>query len=243
MPQWRVQCQPGELPDVDWSAQVHCGAVRGSGKDGLGEEDDNEQALRLRRAALRIIAMESLWAVAACSRATRPMSTAEPPAPVALTPDSAEYEVYSAILRVRFGDLIVSDSTLPSGQVYCLENGDPANECVRRSSSDQSPEMWTDYAGKNTQRAFIQGRFDRDIRVTLSRDLKEFPRSMCEGPTVIEFSRVGFDRAKRLALVTVKTTQGPGPHPGCGLSSSTTVLYERAGTRWKIRRIIGGLIT
>ena len=199
----------------------------------------------LRTTSQAIIVAAATAAVAACSSARRPSErpVPTPVAAVVLTPEPDEYAVYSAILRPRFGELVVADSTLENAPLYCLDgNKQLRPECIRRDSSRAAVEMWRNYAARNARRAVVLKRFASDLRITLRRDWKESPRSGCAGATTIEFSRIGFDRARRFALVTVKTTQAPGPYPGCGFASSTTVVYERSRSGWKVRYFIGGSI-
>jgi hypothetical protein len=158
------------------------------------------------------------------------------------TPDADEYAVYSAILRPRFGDVIVGDSTIDNAPLYCLDEGRLRPECARRDSSNAALQMWKDYSARNARRLVILKRFASDIHVSLARDWKESPHHACGGPMTIQFSRVGFDQSRRFALVTVKTTQGKVPSAECGFASSTTLVYERSRTGWRVRYFIGGSI-
>jgi hypothetical protein len=192
-----------------------------------------------------VIVVAALTAVAGCRSAARPRERPVPaPAPAAVvTAEPDEYAIYSAILRPRFGEVIVRDSTLANAPVVCLEDGRLSGECARRDKSKAALEMWSDYAARNAQRRVLVKRFAPDIHITLARDWKGSRQQACAGPTTLEFSRVGFDRARKFALVTVKSTQGAGPYPGCGFGSTTTLVYERSRSGgWKVRYFIGGLI-
>jgi|GEM_PF-5902288 len=70
------------------------------------------------------------------------------------------------------------------------------------------------------------------------------PNGTCEGPIYYFFTRVGFDADFRHAVVTLETSRGRGPYPGCGWASGRTMLLRRSpNNEWVFVAAVGGWIT
>jgi hypothetical protein len=145
----------------------------------------------------------------------------------------SEYDVYFYMLRTigtaRFKT--VADSTLrrtarePAG---C--RNPEQSDCIPSSRSVQA--AWHDFKEKNERRWLVEPRFPPDLGVTLQRDAQPSD-STCHAPTLIAFSRVGFDRDQSHAVVTMTVRTGKGPFPGCGGFSLMTVVLERVRNSWR----------
>lgn len=156
--------------------------------------------------------------------------------------DQAEFDVWTYMLQT-VGTAqypIVADSTLTRPTpLRSLCGALRQSDCI--PSSRPVIEAWREFNRKRESRRFVPPLFPRDLRVTMERD--SHVEKTCRIPTVISFSRVGFDRLHTRAVVTMMITTGKGPFPGCGGLSIMTVVLEKVRRSWKRSAYIESLET
>ena len=148
----------------------------------------------------------------------------------------AEYDVYSHLLRgqAKDGIVFVHDSTVPPFQgraVFCFEPDREPGSCLEPRAGT-SADAWKDFALKNRKAWLLHPLFRKDLGVKLKRETK-VPEATCSGPTVVYFSRVGFDPERTQAVVVVTYVTGKGPKPGCGFATGSHLVLEKTETGWK----------
>ncbi|HUQ18618.1 MAG TPA: hypothetical protein VM099_03305 [Gemmatimonadaceae bacterium] len=156
--------------------------------------------------------------------------------------DQAEFDVWTYMLQTvgTAQYKIVADSTIVrQTPLRSLCGALRQADCI--PSSRQVIEAWEEFNRKRESRRLIPPLFPVELRVTMERD--SHVEKTCRVPTIVSFSRVGFDRLHTRAIVTMMITTGKGPFPGCGGLSIMTVVLDKVGRSWKRSAYIESLET
>ena len=161
------------------------------------------KSTRIFKLSVLVLAIAAILFWSGCNQNSEPINI------VPEVPNTDEQEIYSTVIKSLYSDtyFVVADQ---STTVYQPFEDMPSDSLLEERLPNAPRDAIEDFIDKNKEKISLSNNFGKDTKILSKSELESISRDGAyPKQSIVEFSRIGFDRGKRYAIVYTGIYGGP----------------------------------